>query len=231
MNAFRVAVLLFVSTIAASFAEETNTLPTTITVDGVTYSNVTWRTVTPSTVTIFHKSGIATIPLEKLPPELKKQFGYDPQKVADLTRQQAQKVAEMQKAAQQATLRKRLREKQFREPLKIGDTGVIGGFTVAQVLDKDVMLVTFHLYSQSQLDEAKRVYGVDGVILGTPTFDRDALMKGFPTAGFVDGQHIEGNETMFRLTGTTNYVTVSGAPRTVYLVEPWKSEEPTLQQQ
>ncbi len=82
MNVLRVTVLLFVFAVAASFAEETNTLPTTITVDGVTYSNVTWRTVTPTTVSILHKTGVASIPLEKLPPELQQKFGYDPQKAA-----------------------------------------------------------------------------------------------------------------------------------------------------
>ncbi len=83
MKAFRVAALLFVFGVAASFAVETNTLPTTITVDGITYSNVTWRTVTPATVSIFHQTGVASIPLEKLPPELQKRFGYDTQKAAE----------------------------------------------------------------------------------------------------------------------------------------------------
>ncbi|MGD1020757.1 MAG: hypothetical protein ABSA12_15700 [Verrucomicrobiia bacterium] len=81
MNGFRFAALFFVLA-AASFAEETNTLPTAITVDGVTYSNVTWRTVTPGTVTIFHETGVASISLEKLPPELQHRFGYDPQRAA-----------------------------------------------------------------------------------------------------------------------------------------------------
>jgi hypothetical protein len=83
MKAFRLAVLLVVSAVVASFAGETNTLPTTITVDGITYSNVIWRTVTPATVSIFHQTGVASIPLEKLPPELQKRFGYDPQKARE----------------------------------------------------------------------------------------------------------------------------------------------------
>jgi hypothetical protein len=87
MNIFRVAVLFFAFGVVASFADETNTLPSTITVDGITYSNVTWRTVTPATVSIFHETGVATIPLEKLPPDLQKQFGYDPQKAANYVAQ------------------------------------------------------------------------------------------------------------------------------------------------
>jgi hypothetical protein len=88
MNVFRVAVLLLVFGVVVSFAEETNTLPNTITVDGVTYSNVTWRTVTPITVSIFHETGVASIPLEKLPTDLQQRFGYDPQKAADYRTQQ-----------------------------------------------------------------------------------------------------------------------------------------------
>ncbi len=58
-------------------------LPTTITVDGIIYSNVTFGTVTPTTVSVFHKTGVAGVPLEELPPELQEYFGYDPQKAAD----------------------------------------------------------------------------------------------------------------------------------------------------
>jgi hypothetical protein len=99
MKAFRFAVLLCVLA-AASFAGETNTLPTTITVDGIIYSNVTWRTVTPATFTIFHETGVASIPLEKLPPELQQRFGYDPQKAAAYRGEELaaaqQRLAEMQ---------------------------------------------------------------------------------------------------------------------------------------
>src|SRR6266849_4827729 len=55
---------------------------TNLTVDGIIYSNVTFRTVTPTTVSIYHQTGVATIPLEKLPPELQKRFGYTPEKAA-----------------------------------------------------------------------------------------------------------------------------------------------------
>jgi len=45
-------------------ATETNM---TLTVEGVTYSNVTFGAATPAAVTVFHSAGIASIPLEKLP--------------------------------------------------------------------------------------------------------------------------------------------------------------------
>ena len=84
MNALRFATALFGLAVVSfsSFAEETNTLPTTITVEGIIYSNVTWHTVTPAAVTIYHQTGVASIPLEELPADLQKRFGYDPQKAA-----------------------------------------------------------------------------------------------------------------------------------------------------
>jgi type IV secretory pathway VirB9-like protein len=79
----------------------------TLTVDGVTYSNVTFGTATPSWVSVRHASGAATIPLAKLPPDLQKQFGYDPEKAAqwqasqqeaqaEAARKKAEKIAEQQ---------------------------------------------------------------------------------------------------------------------------------------
>ena len=38
-----------------------------LTIDGVTYSNVTWGAATPVTVKLMHSAGIATVPLERLP--------------------------------------------------------------------------------------------------------------------------------------------------------------------
>jgi hypothetical protein len=71
-----------------------NVAPRTITIDGTTYEEVRWGRLTPSAVTIFHKSGVASIPLWKLPPDLQKQFGYDSRKAAD-----------WQKVEQQTSLR------------------------------------------------------------------------------------------------------------------------------
>ena len=57
-------------------------LPSSFTIDGFSYQDVRWDRLTPAAVTIFHKTGVATIPLSKLPPELQKQFGYDPRVAA-----------------------------------------------------------------------------------------------------------------------------------------------------
>jgi len=54
----------------------------TVTINGTTYKDVRWGRLTPSTVTLYHSTGIATMPLAELPPDLQKQFGYDPEKAA-----------------------------------------------------------------------------------------------------------------------------------------------------
>lgn len=61
--------------------DATNNLPPILVIDGITYSNVTFGTVTPSSVTMRHSAGVATIPLSKVPAEVQEHFGYDPQKI------------------------------------------------------------------------------------------------------------------------------------------------------
>lgn len=82
MNITLIAVLLLTLSTAA-LAEETNI---TITVDGVTYKDVRWGTVTPEAVSILHRAGAATILLEKLPPDLQQKFGYNPKKASEYHR-------------------------------------------------------------------------------------------------------------------------------------------------
>jgi len=66
--------------LCSATAEETNF---TITVDGITYSNVTFGTTTPTSASFRHSSGIGRVSMQKLPPEIQKQLGYDPEKAAD----------------------------------------------------------------------------------------------------------------------------------------------------
>ena len=115
MKAACFAVLLLVFAVAASFAGETNVLPTTITVDGIIFSNVTWRTVTSATVTIFHETGVASIPLEKLPPELQQRFGYDPQKAAAY---RGEELAAAQQRLAEMQAKERLRQQREAEALE-----------------------------------------------------------------------------------------------------------------
>ena len=60
MRTLCVSLLLCVFTTALALTQETNT---TITIDGVTYENYHWGTITPTAVSIIHKTGVATIPL------------------------------------------------------------------------------------------------------------------------------------------------------------------------
>ena len=113
MDRLRICFVLFAFAVIAARAEETNmpttagaagnaapsgvtsnTLPASITVDGTTYEEVRWQRVTPTTVTIFHKTGVATIPLDRLPTELQKRFGFNPDKAAQYQQGQAQAQAE-----------------------------------------------------------------------------------------------------------------------------------------
>jgi len=84
--AFAVVLLLTMTATAAP----TNT---TLTVKGVQYEDIRWGTVTPATVTIFHKTGIARLRLADLTADLQQQFHYDPQKA------QVQLTAEAQQQA------------------------------------------------------------------------------------------------------------------------------------
>lgn len=93
MKVSRVAVLLFTIAAIASHADETNL---TLTVDGVTYSNVTFGTVTPASVSFTHSTGAASIPLERLSPDLQKRFGYDPKEAEQYRQAEAKRKAAAQ---------------------------------------------------------------------------------------------------------------------------------------
>jgi von Hippel-Lindau disease tumor supressor len=90
MRTLRVGLLLCIFTATVALAQETNL---TITIDGVTYENYHWGTITPTTVSIIHRTGVATIPLQRLPQDLQQRFGYDPKKVAEQHRVPEQKAA------------------------------------------------------------------------------------------------------------------------------------------
>jgi von Hippel-Lindau disease tumor supressor len=88
MRILRISLLCCIFAAAMVRGEDTNT---TISIGGVTYENYHWGTVTPTTITIFHKTGVATIPLAKLPTDLQERFGYNPKK-ADERRVPQQKA-------------------------------------------------------------------------------------------------------------------------------------------
>jgi hypothetical protein len=97
----RIVRILWIGLFAVTlgFAGKTNL---TLTIDGITYNNVRFVHPTPATVTIFHSTGVATIPLAKLPSDLQKQFNYDPQAAAQWTAAQQKADAEAAEARRTA---------------------------------------------------------------------------------------------------------------------------------
>jgi hypothetical protein len=65
----------------------------------VTYSNVTWSTVTPASATLLHSGGVTTFPLETLPEELQKRFNYDPERAAAYRGSQPKALVRLDRAA------------------------------------------------------------------------------------------------------------------------------------
>jgi len=130
-----IAFLLYTFAGVTSFADDTNTLPAKITVDGVTYEDVRWGTATPSAVTIFHKTGIASVPLAKLPPDLQKQLGYDSAKAEAF-------ITEERKLAAHQAERERKR-KELEEKAKNASTV---SSRVLQVLADGLLVETYDPY-------------------------------------------------------------------------------------
>ncbi|MGA2052345.1 MAG: C1 family peptidase [Opitutales bacterium] len=61
-----------------------------LTVNGKVYQDVRVNEITPTSIVIFYRGGIASIALADLPPDLQQRFGYNPgQAAAELARQKA----------------------------------------------------------------------------------------------------------------------------------------------
>jgi hypothetical protein len=261
MNRLRICSLFFAFAVIAARAEETNApapagvtsapssgvtsnaLPVSITIDGIIYSNVTWRTVTAATVTIFHSTGIAAIPLWKLPPELQKRFGYDPQKAtAYLSVEQEREKAEQERAAarrkaeQQSAQLANLSETLLTDPFKAGMVGVSrnGQITVLQVVGPNDMRAEVYTEETTSVEDGYYQYdpNVTGYQELTPKYKKVAVsmphevwIKGIPTTGLVDGQPITRNDVL-KVTGTKTFTTTEGTPRTIFLLEPLASVSP-----
>jgi hypothetical protein len=125
----RIVFLVCAFAAAVALGAETNL---TLTVDGVTYNGVRFGRATPATVTVFHSTGVAMIPLAKLPPELQKQFGYDPQQAA--TWQAAQQKAEAEAAESQRRAAAEAADAQRKAAATVGWT-----LTVERVVPDGVM--------------------------------------------------------------------------------------------
>lgn len=94
--------------------------------DGKSYENVSASKISASAVTFMSSSGMATIPMEQLPKDMRARFGYDPAKAATereaLTKGQAAyraQLAAQQKAVADETARKAELAKAERMTFKI----------------------------------------------------------------------------------------------------------------
>ncbi len=115
-------------------ASETDALPTTLSVDGTTYQDVRWGNVTPASVTIYHSTGVASIPLEKLSPQIQKQLGYDSAKAIEHRKQEAAAREQFVARQRESQLRAKWANRKLR---RIG--GQIYDFTeVFEAIDKKV---------------------------------------------------------------------------------------------
>jgi hypothetical protein len=76
-----------------------------VTVNGITYSNITWGTVTPSTASIIYSSGIISVNLSDLSPELRHRFNYNPTNDATYRTAEAQQEALRNRQRQEAWAR------------------------------------------------------------------------------------------------------------------------------
>ncbi len=54
-----------------------------LTIDGETYEEVKYVNASASKITLRHKRGIASLPIEKFPAEVQRRFGYNPQKAEE----------------------------------------------------------------------------------------------------------------------------------------------------
>ena len=254
MNRLRVCFLLSVFAVVVARAEGTNApttasvtsnaapsgvtsnaLPTSITIDGTTYENVRWGRVTPSSVTIFHRSGVATMPLWKLPPDLQNHFGYDPQKAADWQKREQQREQRDQQAAldrQRSKEVERLSKTTFSDPLKVGMVGVShnGEIRVIHVEGTKDMLAKIYIDTPLMLG-----YGLPGtggvameshgVMVGAPVYSdtekdqREVLVwvSGISTEGLTDGVKTTLNVSL-KVIGTKD-----SSRGTVFLLEPLTS--------
>ncbi len=207
-------------------AQITNPTPETLTIGDTTYENVRWGRQTPTTITIFHKSGVATIPLSQLPKDLQTRFGYDPQKVVEWQKGEAERMAA-----------EKLRRTPVADPLKVGMVGISrnGEFKVIQVVGPDEMLAEVSAeyeapgpgYDKMILDPNDGTY-TRVPIPGPMQKDskpKEVWIKGVSTQGLIDGMQTT-RWDVFKVTGTKTYRTPIGGSETVFALAPLASASP-----
>lgn len=163
--------LLLVSSFSV-LAEESQTNSISLTVDGQTYQNVRWGRLTAETVTIFHSSGVATIPLWKLPEDLQKRFKYDPKAVAE------------KKRIQQEQLQKQEEQSQKQAALKKASKVIMG--TIVQIVPDGILSSTYFFVSPGA-GPSERMAGPMILAVGCPNKEQRAEGEFLTFRGIQDG--------------------------------------------
>ena len=198
-------------TMQSAFADVTNLM---LTVDGITYSNVTFGTLTPGSVSVRHNTGVASIPLAKLPPDLQKQFGYDPAAAEQWFKaKRAYKESERRQA-----LLKHYANQKLPDTLTLGAIGVPNEVQVLQVLGPEEMLVRTRWFASSRY--APTPSGSIYVVPAESGWNDPFIIREVSTQGYTDDSKIAITQVL-KVAGTTTYKTAAGAHRTVFVVKPY----------
>ena len=166
----------------------------TLTVDEMIYTNAVFGTVTPYAVTVKHSTGVASVPLERLPADLQQRFGYDPQKAQDYlqestVRQAALVASDRQESAVRSGHEHEAAVKTDIAATEAADKAALVALTteisgeVIVTTDDGMMLrtrnATSHTRSQYTRDVAVEVGG-DRVARTTMTETEYAFLVGYP---------------------------------------------------
>ncbi|HTS19850.1 MAG TPA: hypothetical protein VMP11_19900 [Verrucomicrobiae bacterium] len=167
--------------VTLGFADDTNL---TLTIEGITYHNVRFVHPTPATVTIFHSTGVATIPLAKLPPALQKQFGYDPQAAAQWQAEQQKRDAEAADAQRERTARWQA------EQDKAAAETAAASAAAAEARRKLASAVQWTLKVQSVLPDAVIAWGCPGARPNCPDSKAILLVDPPGLRSLAEGEQI-----------------------------------------
>jgi hypothetical protein len=170
-----------------------------ITIDGTTYQDFRFGAIRGTTVTIFHKTGVASVPVASLPPETQKKLGYDPVKAQ----------AAIEQAVKARIEAERLRQQELSKPIP----EMISG-TVIQV-EKNGLLIQpadtglgWHQVAELDNRTGMTSYHPEP---NEPIHHLPVFLTIDPT-GYVDGQDVRLNGVP---SGTVSYTGVDGAMHTV----------------
>jgi rhodanese-related sulfurtransferase len=187
-------------------------------VNGKEYTDVIVQAVEPDSLKVMHSAGIAHIPYEDLPDEVKKLFVFDPAKAKKIREEKAKRAAD--------ELEKQELEKTIHE------TAIHMAGKVSQVVENGVLLKNV-VYKLNQKQEVTKE---EEVVVGLPNglhpdqgratatrttkewknveghFGDSWIFVSCDSTNYVDGQTYAG--TVWA-DGTYNYQAVSGARKTV----------------